>query len=413
MVRVGRMEGSAFTELARNDDGADSGLNSRLIFTAPADGDYVIRATPLNSAGEGDYTLSLAAGPPPVAAQDITIGDAVSGDLTESDGKGESGLSADAWRFSGREGQRLRIDMTSSDFDTYLQLFDESHVSLAEDDDGGPEGTNSRISVTLPADGTYVVEARPFSEATGAYTLKIEEIAPPPPPVTLAFGDAVEGKIDEASPRDDEDRGYQDYSFSGEEGQRIQAVLRSGDFDTFLQVSEAGDFAQLASDDDGLGEGTDSRLNFTLPSAGDYVLRVSPLSKDDDGLYSVQLIDRGPQPEPGSILIGATAFGTLSDTDATADDNSFYDAYRLTLKEGEKLVVTMVSNDLDSYLVVGQVKDDGAVDPLQSDDDGLADTHAKLEWAAPSDGIYEIRAGSFQQGETGAYALTVDKQGDD
>jgi hypothetical protein len=231
--------------------------------------------------------------------------------------------------------------------------------------------------------------------------------------VTLAFGDAVEGKIDEASPRDDEDRGYQDYSFSGEEGQRIQAVLRSGDFDTFLQLSEAGDFAQLASDDDGLGEGTDSRLSFTLPSAGDYVLRVSPLSKDDDGLYSVQLIDRGPQPEPGSILIGATAFGTLSDTDATADDNSFYDAYRLTLKEGEKLVVTMVSNDLDSYLVVGQVKDDGAVDPLQSDDDGLADTHAKLEWAAPSDGIYEIRAGSFQQGETGAYALTVDKQGDD
>jgi hypothetical protein len=413
VVRVGRMEGAAFTELARNDDGADAGLNSRLIFTAPAAGEYVIRATPLSNAGQGAYSLSLEAGPPPLAAQDVVIGDTVSGELTPDDGKTEGGLSADAYRFSGREGQRVRIDMTASAFDTYLQLFDENHVSLAEDDDGGPEGTNSRITFTLPADGTYVVEARPFSQAAGAYSLKIEEVAPPPPPQALDFGATVEGGIDAASPRDDEDRGYKDYGFSGTEGQRVQAILRSGDFDTFLQISAGGDFSPLASDDDGLGEGTDSRLNFTLPSDGDYVLRVSPLSKDDDGLYAIQLIDRGPQPEAGSILIGATAHGTLSETDATAEDNSFYDAYRVTAKAGEKLVITMVSNEVDSFLIVGRVKDDDSFEVLGSDDDGLADAHAKLEWSAPDDGAYEIRAGSFQQGETGAYALTVDKQADD
>ncbi len=411
VVRVGRMTDGAFVELAQNDDGPDMGLNSRLVFTAPDAGEYVIRATPINSAGEGSYRLSLAEGPPPIPAQSVMIGDTVQGELTDSDGKSEGGLTADAYRFSGREGQRVRIDMSSDAFDTYLQLFDESHVSLAEDDDGAAEGTNSRLTFTLPADGAYVIEARPFSAATGAYTLKLEEVAPPPPAVDLAFGATTQGEVGETSPKDDANRGYADYAFSGTEGQRVQAIMRSGDFDTFLQISKAdGEFAQLASDDDGLGEGTDSRLNFTLPETGDFVLRASALGTDGKGLYSVELRDRGPQPQAGSILVGATARGSLGETDATADDNSFYDAYRLTLKEGEKVQITMVSNEVDSFVVVGRTKADGTFEVLGSDDDGLSDTHAKLAWTAPSDGTYELRAGTFQQGQTGDYALTVGKQ---
>ena len=52
----------------------------------------------------------------------------------------------------------------------------------------------------------------------------------------------------------------------------------------------------------------------------------------------------------------------------------------------------------------------GTFEVLGSDDDGLSDTHAKLEWTAPADGVYEVRAGTFQQGQTGAYALNVEKQ---
>ena len=187
--------------------------------------------------------------------------------------------------------------------------------------------------------------------------------------------------------------------------------MRSGDFDTFVQIGRTGaEFEALASDDDGLGEGTDSRLSYTLPADGDYVLRVLPLGSDGKGLYSIELIDRGPQPQPGSLLVGATARGTLTESDATAEDNSFYDAYRVTLKEGEKLLLTMVSNEVDSLVVIGREKDDATFEVLGSDDDSLSDTHAKLEWTAPADGTYEIRAGTFQQGQTGSYALNVEKQ---
>lgn len=411
VVRVGRMRGAAFDELAMNDDTPDTGLNSRLIFTADADGDYVIRATPLGAGGAGAYTLSLARGPEQAAAQTIEIGATVEGALTAEDGKGAGGSTADTYRFAGQEGQRIRIDMGSQEFDTYVELFDAGQVSLAEDDDGGAEGTDSRLTFTLPRTGDYIIEARAFSEATGAYTLGLTAIEPEKAPDALAFGATIEGEIAEADSTDNENRAFDAFTFEGVAGQRVQAIMRSGDFDTYLQIGRAGaEFTALASDDDGLGEGTDSRLSFTLPEDGAYVLRASPLGADADGLYSLELIDRGPQPQAGSLLVGVTARGSLTETDAAAENNSFYDAYLVTLKEDEELVITMVSNEVDSFLIVGREQADGSFEILGADDDSLSDTHAKLEWTAPTDGVYEIRAGSFQQGQTGVYALNVEKK---
>lgn len=411
VLRLGRMADGAFVELARNDDGPDTGLNSRLIFTAPADGAYQIRVTPFAVAGAGAYSLALQEGPPPAPASSIAIGATVEDRLAEGDGKTESDALADLWRFEGREGQRVQIDMTSSTFDTYLELFDDNHVTLAEDDDGGPTGSDSRITFTLPRTGAYLIEARAYADGTGAYSLSIAEIEPERAPEPIAFGASFEGEIGEGDPRDGDDRGYDAFLFSGVEGQRIQATMRSGDFDTFLQVGRPGDsFTALAEDDDGLMEGTDSRLNFTLPEDGDYVLRALPLGSEGKGLYALELTDRGPQPQPGSILIGSTAWGTLTDTDATTESNSAYDAYRVTLREDEKLLITMVSNELDSFLTIGRDKEDGAFEVLGSDDDGLSDTHARLEWTAPADGTFEIRAGAYQFGQFGVYALTVEKQ---
>ncbi len=411
VVRVGQMRAGEFNELAMNDDTLETGLNSRLLFTAEENGDYIIRATPLSTGDEGAYTLALARGPELAAAQAIEIGGSVEGSLAEGDGKGAGGATADAYRFSGQEGQRIRIDMSSEAFDTYVELFDANHVSLAEDDDGGGEGTNSRLTFTLPRSGTYFIEARAFTESTGGYSLAVSEVEPEKAPEALAFGSPIQGEIGEADPTDTEGRGFDVFAFRGVAGQRVQAIMRSGDFDTYLQIGRAGaEFDALAFDDDGLGEGFDARLAYTLPEDGDYVLRALPYDATGKGLYSLELVDRGPQPQPGSLLVGATARGTLTEADATAEDNSFYDSYRVILKEDEQLLITMVSNEVDSFLVVGRQEDGSAFEVLGSDDDSLSDTHAKLEWTAPADGVYEVRAGTFQQGQTGAYALNVEKQ---
>jgi len=409
MLRVGRMERGGFVELASNDDGVGIGVNSYLIFTAPTAGEYVIRATPLGEDGEGSYKLKLDNAPPPLAATPVRLGETVEGELTASDGVSDGGARADAYSFTATAGQRIDVTLKSEAFDTYLELYDPSGESIDQDDDGA-DGTNSRMVATLAEAGTYRIEVRAVSgDATGAYTLAVAEAEPEPEPVALPFATLTQGEIKADGPRDDEGRVYDAYSFSGQAGARVQVVLRSGDFDAYLQISKAGEFEALGTDDDGLGEGTDSRLNFVLPETGEYVIRASPLGSDEKGLYSIELTDKGPQPEPGSILIGSTARGTLGDNDGLAEDGAYFDAYRITVAEGDKLNVTLVSNDFDAYLDIGRDKD-GAWESVASDDDGLSDTHAKVEWTVETPGTYVIRARSFAQGSTGAYALTVERR---
>lgn len=413
VVSMGRATGSAFNELARNDDGGGDGLNSYLVFTAPETGSYIVRASSLGVAGLGDYVLALAEGPAPLATESIVIGDSLSGELTSTDGLNDAGQRADAYRFSGRAGQRVQATMNAQTFDAYLELFgmvDGVKTPLASDDDGADgEGTDARLTYVLPSDGDYVIEARALGNgAQGAYSLSLAETAPEAPPTPLAFDTVVQSEITNADARDDEGRGFHAYGFSGVEGNRVQIVMRSGDFDTYLQISRAdGEFSMLASDDDGLGEGTDSRLTYILPVTGDYVVRASALgSEDDEGLYSIELTDRGPQPVNGSILVGTTARGTLTETDAIADDGTHYDAYEIAVNDGDKLRLTMVSNDFDAVIEVGKAGQDW--EAVATDDDGLSDTHARLEWTVEDGGDYVIRARGFSQGEFGTYALTVE-----
>ncbi|WP_395945610.1 PPC domain-containing protein [Brevundimonas sp.] len=410
LVRVGRMNGPDFVELAQNDDSADDGLNSRLVFTAPTAGDYVIRATALED-GSGRYTVGLAEAPPAPPAKPIAIGDSIDGSLGENAGTNDDGARAEFYRFTATAGQRVAVELSSKDFDTYLALRKASDNSVvAEDDDGAGSGTDSRIAQTLDEAGDYIIEARAFSgDGEGKFTLKLSEVAPPPPPAPASFGATVEGEITPEDPQGDDGKHYDAYVFTGVEGQRVQAILRSGDFDAYLEIGSAeGDFESLASDDDGLAEGTDSRLNFTLPASGDYVVRAMPLSSEEKGLYSLELVDRGPEPKPGSILVGATARGGLSKTDALTDEGAYYDAYRFQAKKDEKLRITMVSNAFDAVVDLGEEGEDFT--SIASDDDGLSDTHAKLDWTAPEDGWYVVRARAFGPNETGAYALTVERQ---
>lgn len=413
-LRIGRSADGAFSELAFNDDAPGEGLNARLVFTAPEAGTYVVRATAFSPGAQGAYVLEIAAGPERAASQAITLGQTVRGDLTSDAAVNDAGTRVAPWRFTGRAGQRVDIAVESAVFDTYLTLYrDRDGVLeiLAQDDDGGRRGTNSRLLQTLDEAGDYLIEVSSFADVgSGAYTLHLKEAAPEPAPVPIAWGATVQGEIADGDGEDSNGRLFDSYVFSGAEGQRIHAIMRSGDFDAFVRIGRPGEtFEALASDDDGLGEGTDSRLAYTLPETGEYVLRVSPLGPDIKGLYSLELVDRGPQPEPGSILIGATARGALTEADALSDEGVFFDAYRVQAKAGDKLRLTMVSNAFDAFIEVGR-QDGETFESLARDDDGLSDTHARLDWTVEEDGEYVIRARAYAPNQSGAYVLIVERK---
>ncbi len=421
LLLVGRMKSGEFEELARNDDGGDTNenddliLDSYLVFTAPDTGDYQIRATSFADDGEGAYVLTAEQGPPPPETMSLAFDTEVQGVLDTDDGVDGSGNRHDAYRFRVAAGQRIAIEMRSSDFDTYLELGRDDGATfemIAEDDDGMGDDTDSRLVWTAEKGGDYVVHARSFSsEDEGDYTLLLKEIPPDPEPVPVSTGATLQGEITDKDAQDSDGGHFDAYRISGVEDQRIQVVMRSGDFDTMLSIGEAeGDFEALASDDDGLGEGTDSRLNFTFPETGDYIIRAAPLGSSEDGLYEMVVTDRGREPALGSILIGSTARGTLTDLDAETDEGANYDGYRISLADGEKLRIVMISNDFDAYLSIGKEEEDGGYKQIAFDDDSFSDTHAQIEPTIDDAGTYVIRASSFGAKASGDYVLIVERK---
>ena len=414
LVRVGRLlSDGSFEEIAYDDDGAGN-LDSRLIFTPEANGTYVVRATSFSPNTTGAYRLTVRDLGQPPRPRRLRLGQSLEGSLTEQDGMSEAETRYDAYSFRLEEGERAQFIARSDDFDTLLvvaQPMDDGTPELiAYDDDGLGEGTNSRLIFTAPETGTYELWVSPYDETgLGDYSLETANIGPTPEPTRMDFGQTIVGELTATDGVTAEGPSYDAYAFTGQRGQRIRVEMRSGDFDTFLLLGHygPGGLTAIAEDDDGLGEGTDSRITFTLPEDGEYEFWATSYAVAEGGAYEVRLIDMGPAPAPGSVVVGSTVRGELGGDDAQDEYGSYFDAYRFTAAEGERIRITLTSNAFDSFLYLGRMTD-GMFEGEWSDDDGLSDLNSLLEFTAPEAGEYVIRVRSYGPGETGEYVLTLE-----
>lgn len=96
------------------------------------------------------------------------------GRLTNRSSRLRDGSRYNLYEFSGEAGQEVRIQLDSSDFDTYLILIGPDDQPLAENDDRTSGDTNSELVLTLPATGTYRVVANAFdSRGRGDYQVAV------------------------------------------------------------------------------------------------------------------------------------------------------------------------------------------------------------------------------------------------
>lgn len=117
-----------------------------------------------------------------VPAGQIAYGQTVQGDLTETDCLLPSDSSyVDYWQFQGTAGDVVVIDLSSTDFDTYLALLDGSGAVASQNDDFG-NSTNSHVAFTLTSTGTWVIACTSlFPQITGSYSMTLQGVAAPPP----------------------------------------------------------------------------------------------------------------------------------------------------------------------------------------------------------------------------------------
>ncbi|MDI7268693.1 MAG: pre-peptidase C-terminal domain-containing protein [Myxococcota bacterium] len=167
-------------EQVDNDDISEADRNSRISRTLDATGDYQVGVTSYQPGERGRYELRMdvragASQPGPVeaAAGRIAAGTSRSGRLEHGDSRLGTGEFVDGYSFEGASGQAVRIDLQSSEFDSYLILRFPSGRQI-ENDDASPTGRNSLIETTLEEGGTYRVLVTSYRPGEmGSYDLAL------------------------------------------------------------------------------------------------------------------------------------------------------------------------------------------------------------------------------------------------
>lgn len=178
-LNFGKMDGTEFTSIRTDDDGG-GGTNARLRITIPDDGEYVIHANSVGPGVTGTYSVAVTEREAPATnatPRAIEPNTEVSGSLDDGDPQGDDDSYFDYWTYQGRQGERIKISLSSEAFDTYLTLGTMQNGQFTEidsNDDSG-DSTNSVLEATLPSTGTFVIRVKALSgENEGAYTLKVE-----------------------------------------------------------------------------------------------------------------------------------------------------------------------------------------------------------------------------------------------
>lgn len=293
---------AGLTEYLKSDDdggGGESGTDARLRFTAPEAGDYLLVAQALAEDGEGAFTLSLERAPEPTTARrgEIRAEQSVAGELAETDAVNDlDDTYYDEYALRAAPGERLSIEMSSTAFDAYLSVGSEQgggFEAIATDDDGGAEGTDSRLTFTMPADGEILLRASSLGAATGAYTLRVTPRGPrrtEATPRPISIGQEMSGELTEDDAQLEDDSFFDYWSFTGRTGERVGIRMTSDAFDTFLAVGRlsGGAFEELATNDDD-GESVNSLIEFTVPADGTYVVRTNSLTGETTGAYTLRV----------------------------------------------------------------------------------------------------------------------------
>lgn len=397
------------------DDDSGEEQNARLRTVLPRDGGYRILVTSYSESGRGRYTLALTGwespeSPAPGSLTALQLGTRAPGLLEPGDSISADGPYEDRWALDLRAGQRVRVDMSSRDIDSYLIVLGPDGRRVGTNDDGGDEANDASLSFRATTAGTYTVVASTFSDAPqpGGYRIgAIEEtgtFAEPGEASAIANGQTKEGRLENGDPRGN--RGAEDrWTFNGREGEVARIDVISAQFDSYAVLKLDG--MVVDSNDDG-GDGNNARLMTVLPRTGTYTLIVSPYSSSaEGGRYTVGLNLTQPPPGAGrveQIRVGQRVSGRLEAGDRPRSGGGYLDTWEFEGRAGQDVVIEMSSAEFDSYL---ELRDPGGA-VVSENDDGGEGRDALIITRLPSNGRYRIIARSYGESETtGFYDLSL------
>lgn len=365
-------------------------------------------------------TISVAASPLAAQLSDaplLPLGRTLDGALSRTDPTLNERGRFRIFRLDVKAGQRYSIVMRADDFDSYLSIARQVNGLtdyLASDDDGAGN-SNARLKWTPRVSGTYYVVTQSLKDdGIGNFTVRLDTLPAVviTPPKTVTLGESVTGELTDTDPTvDDKGAYYKLYRITARKGQRLVIEMKGdGDLDAYVGIGTMmGDSLHIdETDDDGGGE-KNARLRYTVKEDGTYIIRAQALDANATGTFTLKVSERVVRPATIVNLPANTpTIGELTDSDQEADDGSYFDLYRVTVRAGEQVTITMRSSAVDSYVVLGQMVD-GEWNQIAYDDDTGGGKNARLEHTFATAGEYLIRANTVGAGSTGTYTIRIDR----
>lgn len=124
------------------------------------------------------------------------------------------------------------------------------------------------------------------------------------------------------------------------------------------------------------------------------------------GTAAITVVDRCSTTLSVPIALGQTRNGTLAAGDCQLSDQSYADAYVMTVSAVTNVQIDLVSTAFDAYLFLFEETATDLIE-LAHDDDSGGGNNARIVQTLNPGRTYHIVVNSFDRGETGAYSLSV------
>jgi hypothetical protein len=381
----------------------------------------------------------------PGAAGDVLL----DSDATLSDGRG-------SWTVSVREGERVRVTLTSSTFDPILIVQPPNAGRLSNDDFNG-DRTRSELDLRMASAGEMKIEVIAWGPTgPGTYHVHAERVptaaiaavpgvpaasghhvpwapsgrgyvagatptaAAAPTPVAVRLGDRVAASLGAGDATLPSGEFADSYAFTVTEPGRYAVQMRSGALDSFLVVT--GPSGERLENDDS-GGSLDSLVEIEATSAGEWNIVATTYRAGMSGAYELKVLSArdivaalpmpmpgtGPMPPPGGAGTAAPSAGeriergSLAAGDTQLSSGEFFDAYELTWPVGTAVHLEARSTTFDTYLILrtpsGRQTD--------NDDQVPGNLNAALDFVVTEAGAHRVMVTSYAPGMTGAYELAI------
>jgi hypothetical protein len=282
------------------DDDSGEAYNARLEIYTAAGTTYLIKLRGYESEN-GPFRIRAAAQPLPQPVE-LRIGTPRSANLSIEESHWYSVRAAE---------DSVIIVETTSNIDTFMEVYDTSYALLDSNNDDG-EGKNACIELRITAGRTYLFRVRGYSNSSyGPYSIAAN-VKVTAPPVALRYGTRVDARL--------LSRDEHWYSIRTTEAGTI-TVETSGNIDTYMEAYDSSD--KLIMEDDDGGDNYNSRIEMDVAANQTYSFKV-----------------RGYGGERGSYSIIASYEANQPDTERNTDRSR-----AVALKLGESIPIRLRANN--------------------------------------------------------------------